>query len=161
VRDLHHPTFDHEKRQLVAALKVFRGKHGFGRGIAAPQVGIAKRFIVLNLGNGPFCAVNPEITWRSEESFTLWDDCMSFPTLLVRLHRYSSISIRYTDAQGRDKSWDKLDRASAELLQHEIDHLDGVLAIDHAIDQNALVSRSVFEANPEHLRQQVDYWNRP
>ena len=97
----------------------------------------------------PFTMVNPEITWCSAETFTMWDDCMSFPFLLVRVRRHRAISVRYLDDDGNIKIMDKLDQATSELLQHEIDHLNGILAVDHALDADAIVSREVFEENPE------------
>ena len=100
---------------------------------------------------------NPEIVWKSEESFTLWDDCMSFPFLLVRVARDVSISVEFEDETGRRQRWERLDRATSELLQHEIDHLDGVLALDRAADRDAIVSREVFESMPEHFARQVDF----
>jgi peptide deformylase len=156
VRDLTDSVLKSEISRLMAVLEAFRAKNGFGRAIAAPQIGIAKRLIALNLGKGPFCVANPQITWKSRERFTLWDDCMSFPFLLVRLSRHTSISVRYTDEEGVERNWEKLDRSTSELLQHETDHLDGVLAIDHAIDRDALVSRTTFEDQPEYFRAQVD-----
>ena len=142
--------------RLHATLARFRSEHGFGRAIAANQVGIARRFIALNLGEGPFTMFNPAIVWRSGETFTLWDDCMSFPFLLVRVERNVSISVEFDDEAGRRKQWERLDRATAELLQHEIDHLDGVLALDRAVDRESIVSREVFESIPEHFAHQVD-----
>ena len=139
-----------------ATLAQFRAEHGFGRAIAATQLGVARRFIALNLGEGPFTMFNPEIVRRSGESFTLWDDCMSFPFLLVRVARDVSISVEFEDEKGRRHRWDRLDRATSELLQHEIDHLDGILALDRALDRESIVSRSVFESMPEHFARQVD-----
>ncbi|MGA7614883.1 MAG: peptide deformylase, partial [Thermoanaerobaculia bacterium] len=135
----------------------FRRRHGFGRAIAAPQIGIGQRFIAIDLGKGPFLVVNPVITSRSEETFTMWDDCMSFPDILVRLRRHRSISLYYHDEAGRDHEWRDLDTAESELLQHETDHLDGVLAIDHALDRESIVLRPLFEARYEELRATVDY----
>ena len=140
-----------------ATLARFRAEHGFGRAIAATQIGVARRFIALNLGEGPFTMFNPEIVWRSRETFTLWDDCMSFPFLLVRVARDASIDVEFEDETGRRQRWERLDRATSELLQHEIDHLDGVLAIDRAVDRDAIVSREVFEAMPEHFARLVDH----
>ena len=142
---------------LAATLDAFRRRHGFGRAISAPQIGIAKRFIAVNLGKGTFFIVNPVIAWRSEATFTMWDDCMSFPDLLVRVRRAESLSLEYVDEQGRRKEWRELDRAAAELLQHEIDHLDGVLAVDRAIDAQSLVMRAEYERNREDFDAQVDY----
>jgi peptide deformylase len=79
VADPLDPVFRAENAALHAVLEAFRKEHGFGRGVAAPQIGIAKRFIALNLGQGPHSLINPEITWSSPETFTLWDDCMCCP----------------------------------------------------------------------------------
>jgi len=157
VEDVHDSAFRREARALVLALESFQNARGFGRAIAAPQIGIAKRFIVVDPGNGPQVLVNPEITWRSPALFTMWDDCMSFPTLLVRVQRHASISVRFTTEQGETREWTELDRAMSELLQHEIDHLDGVLAIDRAHGEEAFVTRSMFEAATERYVAEVDY----
>ena len=148
-------TFDpHAFRELAATLDAFRKQHGFGRAISAPQIGIAQRFIAVNLGRGTFFVVNPEVTWRSGETFTMWDDCMSFPDLLVRVERVKSLSLRYVDEHGEAKEWKELDAAASELLQHEIDHLDGVLAVDRSMD---LVMRREYERNRAYFDAQVDY----
>lgn len=157
VADVTDPAFVEAARRLQAALEAFRAEHGFGRAIAAPQIGIPKRFVSLDLGQGPFVIINPQITWASPETFTMWDDCMCFPSLLVRVRRHRSISVRYADEQDRPREWNRLDQATSELLQHEIDHLDGVLAIDRALDPTAIISRAAFEADPEAFRRQVDY----
>ena len=142
---------------LAATLDAFRRKHGFGRAISAPQIGIAQRFIAVNLGKGTFFVVNPVVTWRSEETFTMWDDCMSFPDLLVRVRRAASLSIEYVDEHGKPRVWRELDRAAAELLQHELDHLDGILAVDRAIDRESLVMKPVYDADRERFDALVDY----
>jgi peptide deformylase len=146
-----------EFARLARALDAFRARHGFGRAISAPQIGIAKRFIAVNLGQGTFFVVNPVVTDVSGETFTMWDDCMSFPDLLVRVRRASSLSLEYADENGRTKSWRDLERAEAELLQHEIDHLDGVLAVDRALDREALVMRREYERRREVYDALVDY----
>jgi peptide deformylase len=142
---------------LAETLDAFRKKHGFGRAISAPQIGVAQRFIAMNLGRGTFFLVNPVITARSEETFTMWDDCMSFPDLLVRVRRNASMSLAYVDEHGRPHEWRDLGRAESELLQHEIDHLDGVLAVDRAIDRESLVMRAEYERERERYDALVDY----
>ncbi len=82
---------------------------------------------------------------------------MSFPFLLVRVRRHSSISVRFLDDHGDVRIMEQLDRATSELLQHEIDHLNGILAIDHALDADAIVSREAFEESPDRFARQVDY----
>lgn len=157
VHDLESAEFRGAERRLHETLRAFRAAHGFGRAISAPQIGVARRFIAANLGEGPFSIVNPEITWRSTETFTMWDDCMSFPSLLVRVRRHRSISVRFTTGEGERIVWDGLEPAVSELLQHEIDHLDGVLAVDHALDREGIVTRAAFDAHREHFLRQVDH----
>jgi peptide deformylase len=142
---------------LAATLHAFRAQHGFGRAISAPQIGVAQRFIAANLGKGTFFIVNPVITWRSDETFTMWDDCMSFPDLLVRVARHRSISIEYVDEHGAAKRWEEMDLAASELFQHEIDHLDGILAVDRALDRESLVLKAVYEARREEFEARVEY----
>ena len=83
--------------------------------------------------------INPEITWRSKETFQVWDDCLSVPNSIVRVERHSSISVRYVDQQNRRHHWEHLPASMSELVQHEVDHLDGVLMTDRAIDSNAIL----------------------
>ncbi|HYI10538.1 MAG TPA: peptide deformylase [Thermoanaerobaculia bacterium] len=158
VRSAEVPGYDAASFDALAAtLDAFRRQHGFGRAISAPQIGIPQRLIAMNLGKGPFFIVNPVITWRSDETFTMWDDCMSFPGLLVRVERAKSLSLDFVDEHGAPKEWRDVDPDLSELLQHEIDHLDGVLAVDRALDRDALVMREVYEANREYYDGLVDY----
>jgi peptide deformylase len=156
VRSVEVARFD-DAAVLAATLQAFREAHGFGRAISAPQIGIAQRAIAVNLGAGTFFVVNPVVTWRSAETFTMWDDCMSFPDLLVRVARHQSISVSYVDETGAPREMRELDRPVAELLQHEIDHLDGILAVDRALDRDAIIMQPVYAANREYYDAQVDY----
>ncbi len=157
VDDVNSDDFRFYRDRLHATLEAFRAEHGFGRAISAPQIGVGLRFIAVNLGGEAFTMVNPEISWCSAEMFTMWDDCMSFPFLLVRVRRHRGISVRYLDDHGTVKIMDRLDQATSELLQHEIDHLNGILAVDHAIDRESIVSREVFAENPESFAAKADY----
>jgi peptide deformylase len=150
-------TVARDGRRLAATLAAFRRTHGFGRALSAPQIGIARRIVAIDLGTGPRLLLNPEIVWASEERITMWDDCMSFPGLLVRVARRRSISVRFLDETGAEGVWERLDAPTSELLQHEIDHLNGVLAVDRAIDREALVLREAFDADPDAFLSLVDY----
>ncbi len=142
--------------RLHAALAAFRTARGFGRAIAAPQIGESLRLVALDLGRGPRTLVNPRISARSAETFTLWDDCMSFPELLVRVRRHRSIALEFQDEEGRLERWSDLEPAESELFQHELDHLDGILALDRALDRESLVHRLVFEEQRERFEALVD-----
>jgi peptide deformylase len=127
-----------ESSRLIATLRDFRERSGFGRAISAVQVGVMKRLVAMNLGEGPFILVNPEITWRSEDTFLVWDDCLSVPDVIVRVRRHSSISITYRDDQFRPRQWAHLSPDLSELVQHEVDHLNGVLMTDLAEGEDAI-----------------------
>jgi len=128
---------------LRETLRDFRLKNGFGRGIAAPQIGSNSRIIVLDFEiEGPL--INPVITSRSRKKFRLWDDCFSFPDILVEVERHYSIVVSYQNEKGRPKNV-KAQGALSELLQHEIDHINGILAIDRAIDSRHIILRSEYE----------------
>ncbi len=75
----------------------------------------------------------------------------------MRVQRHDSISIEYEDEQGQPQHWNEMPRAESELLQHEIDHLNGVLAIDLALDKESIVSREEFERDFERFSAMVDY----
>ncbi|MCP5025607.1 MAG: peptide deformylase [Actinomycetia bacterium] len=124
---------------LTETLADFRVRIGFGRAISAPQVGIYRRLIVVDLGHGPLVLVNPEITWRSAETRMVWDDCLSVPDVLVRVERHASISVRHQTQRFETVERERLPADMAELLQHEIDHLDGVLMTARAGGPDSVV----------------------
>ncbi len=113
----------------------FRKRYGAGRGIAAPQIGLLKRIICLNIDN-PVVMFNPEMITLSEDKFEIWDDCMSFPNLLVKVKRHKKLTITFFDINWQKQTW-HLEDDLAELIQHEYDHLDGILATQRAIDNQS------------------------
>ncbi len=113
----------------------FRRRYGAGRAIAAPQVGVMKRLVVMNIDE-PLVFFNPGLYEASEEMMELWDDCMSFPNLMVRLQRHRRITLRYRDQHWEEQEW-RLEGDLSELLQHEVDHLDGILATMRAVDERS------------------------
>lgn len=133
-------------RDLSDTLAAFRAVTGYGRGIAAPQIGVHKRVIFIRMQPSGFCAplINPEITWSSQNRFELWDDCFSFPDLMVRVSRAVRVRVDYLDTDGLNQTLEAED-ALSELLQHEIDHLDGVLAVQRAISPQAFATRAEWE----------------
>ena len=133
-------------RDLRDTLHEFQRTHGFGRGISAVQIGEPKRLIYIELEGRAYCLRNPEYEWQSEEKFQFWDDCFSFPDLLVRLERSVAVRVRYWNEAGEVERIEARG-AFSELLQHEIDHLDGILAVDRALDRSSLSTRA------EHMRQ--------
>ena len=116
-------------------MKEIRLKYNFGRAIAAPQLGIMKRLIYMNIDR-PVIFINPELHDLSEDLFELWDDCMSFPNLLVKVKRHRSLTIKYLDENWQPQVW-KMEDALSELLQHENDHLNGILCTMRAVDEKS------------------------
>lgn len=120
------PWFDRMDQLIL----LFRKTYGRGRAMAAPQVGLLKRVVCMHIDQ-PLVLINPTFMNLSEEKFELWDDCMSFPNLLVRLNRHQSAVLHYYDLNWQTHEW-ALDGDLSELLQHELDHLDGILSLDYA-----------------------------
>ena len=121
---------------LQETLQDWQARHGFGRGIAAPQIGAPLRIVYCELEPGvPWVLINPEITDIGTEDFDVWDDCFSFAMLYVRVSRAFHIRLSWLDLKGQRHEGD-FSGAVSELLQHELDHLDGVLSIDrpHGLD---------------------------
>jgi peptide deformylase len=112
-----------------------RAKYNFGRAIAAPQLGIMKRLIYMNIDK-PVIFINPELTKLSDEMFEVWDDCMCFPNLLVHVQRHRSLTIKYRDENWKLGEW-SMENDLSELLQHEYDHLNGILCTMRAIDHKS------------------------
>ena len=129
------PVFD----DLFDCIKAIRRDYGFGRAIAAPQIGVMKRVICM-LTDRPYVIINPELEFVGDETMELMDDCMSFPKLLVRVRRYRHCILRYTD-ENWERQEKKMDDDMAELIQHEYDHLDGITATMRAIDNKSFVMK--------------------
>ena len=132
---------------LAETLAHWRVRTGYGRGIAAPQIGVLKRVIFLKLpGVEPWPLVNPQIVHASEEKIVVWDACLSFLSIFMQVERRRRIRVRYQNLKGEMFEFDAGDeRDLSELLQHEIDHLDGVLAIDRVVDMKTICTREEFE----------------
>lgn len=154
LREIASPVVDPSGPEIAAliqdladTLAHWRRTTGYGRGIAAPQIGELARVIFLQLpGAEPWPLVNPEIISRSEEKMVVWDACLSFLSIFMKVERHREISVRYQDPSG---DWHELQAGEArdlsELLQHEIDHLDGVLCLDRMTDIRTLCTREEFE----------------
>jgi peptide deformylase len=125
---------------LRDTLMDFRAEHGWGRAIAAPQIGVLKRIVYLRVER-PWLLINPAMAGMSKKMMVLWDDCMSFPDLLVRVKRHTGFTLTCLDEHWVEHSL-AVEGVLAELLQHEIDHLGGVLAVSRAVDGASFALRS-------------------
>lgn len=129
------PNVKDSVADLHNVMQQIRERYHFGRAIAAPQLGIMKRLIYMNIDR-PVVIINPVLSNLSDEKFELWDDCMSFPNLLVKVMRHREITIDYLDQNWQPQQWHLKDDLS-ELLQHEYDHLEGILCTMRAVDEKA------------------------
>ncbi len=123
--------------------------YGAGIGLAAPQIGVNKRLIVLDVSPrpglkryqeekdkdkeeikpNPFQMINPEITWVSKEKSTDEEGCLSIPGIMANVTRPDSCKVKYLDKNGNKKEL-LADGLLSRCLQHEIDHINGILFID-------------------------------
>lgn len=147
VKDSTVPEIAELVRDLADTLAHWRSETGYGRGIAAPQLGVLQRVIFLRLpGEDAWPLINPEITKRSDEKIVVWDGCLSFLSIFMQVERHREITVQYSDIDGvRHVVELGEDRNLSELLQHEIDHLDGILAIDRVVDIMTICTREEFE----------------
>ncbi|MTI46531.1 MAG: peptide deformylase [Firmicutes bacterium] len=141
--EVHREELDNIKRivqDLHDTMMEFRRKYGVGRAIAAPQIGEMKRVIYMNIEN-PEVFINPKMIFEDDDTIELWDDCMSFPQLIVKVKRYKKARIEYRDLEWNKKAME-LEGDLAELLQHEYDHLDGILAVARAINDKSFAIKN-------------------
>ena len=109
--------------------------HAPGIGLAAPQVGVSQRVIVVDIARedepkAPLCMVNPELVWVSDDDSTYEEGCLSVPEHYADVARPAEIQVKYLDRDGKKQEL-KTDGLLATVIQHEMDHLEGILFIDH------------------------------
>jgi len=128
------PKVDREIRKLMEdMLETMYAAPGIG--LAAPQVGIPKRVLVIDLSPAdstpaPLQIVNPELVWTSDQQKTTEEGCLSLPNQFAEVRRPASACVRYIDHNGVEQEITASEALSA-CLQHEIDHLNGRLFVDH------------------------------
>jgi len=134
-------------RDMADTLAHWHSTTGYGRGIAAPQLGVLLRVVFLKLpGVEPWPLINPEIIGYSTEKVVVWDACLSFLSIFMQVERYCKIAVRYQNVYGETLEFEAGDdRDLSELLQHEIDHLEGILALDRVTDVKTIITREEFE----------------
>ena len=128
---------------LAQALRAFRTEHGWGRAVALPQLGIGKRIVIFDIGSGPFFALNPKIEWLSPETFEVWDDCMCMPSIAVKVLRARSLTMSFLNESLQPCELRRVAPEISELIQHELDHLDGILFTDRMIADWGVVAREM------------------
>ncbi|MEK0082507.1 peptide deformylase [Benzoatithermus flavus] len=138
-------AIDDDLRRLVADMLETMYKAP-GIGLAAPQVGVLKRLVVVDVAEGeerrPMALVNPEILWRSDTLATAEEGCLSLPGQFADVTRPEAIRLRYATEHGEEREIEA-DGLLARCIQHEIDHLDGILFVDHlsALRRNMIMRK--------------------
>jgi peptide deformylase len=139
--------FDDSLRSQVVRMAALMSD-ALGVGLAAPQLGMSQRLLVYRVGpDAPVIMLaNPEIEWKSDESETLEEGCLSIPGILVDVERPVHVRIRAVDEEGDARSVEA-SGLEARVIQHEMDHLDGVLILDRTSrDQRREAMRALREA---------------
>jgi peptide deformylase len=101
-----------------------------GGGIAAPQIGVSLRVCLANINDKMTALINPEITWRSTETLREEEGCLSLPGVWKAVERSREIALTYMDEQGKVQER-RFSDWNARVVQHEVDHLEGVLIVDY------------------------------
>lgn len=134
-----------------------------GIGLAAPQVGVSKRMIVVDVRQEPkivYKMINPKIIWKSEESAEFQEGCLSLPGVYEKVTRPVSVSVEYLNESFEPCVIEQATGLLATCLQHEIDHLDGKLYMDRLsrLKKARLISRykKLHERDNEEQKEQAD-----
>ena len=129
VNDMHDTLMD------------YKNKFGAARAISAPQIDVPKRIIYMHITE-PVVFLNPVVNSAGPAMFELQDDCLSFPGFFVKVRRYKKSIVKYKDMEWNDCEMELLNDMS-ELLQHECDHLNGIMATMRAVDNKSFFMRNI------------------
>lgn len=141
IEDFNHKVLERTIVNLKDTLLYLQRQEGVGRGLAAPQLGDLKQIIVYNAPGAPEVMINPQIQEMSTEIFCVWDSCFCFKIdFFIEVERFRKIRVKYQDINGVQKVINA-DNELAELFQHEIDHLHGILAVDRMTSSRNIVMR--------------------
>jgi len=152
---------DEEIVSLIKGLKKSMKIHD-GVGMAAPQVGVMKRIFIYNAGSEeeePRVLINPVITYYSDELSTSDEGCLSFPNIYFPVERSERVTVTGLDESGSSVTLEEIDGLLARIVQHECDHLDGVMITDRAkphIRKLALRAYATYDQQPEEFITIVD-----
>jgi len=126
-------VFNDDLKAFVNEMKATMREYE-GVGLAAPQVGWSIRCVVIDPSkeaNNPIVFINPEFTYKSEETLIHEEGCLSFPDLHVDISRHKIVSVKAFDENGKSFIVENAEDLFSRALQHEIDHIDGLFIIDH------------------------------
>jgi len=121
-----------------------------GIGLAAIQIGVKKRIIVANIDNKPIAMINPEVLSVGEATSKVVEGCLSVPTVLEEIERSSSVVVKYMDKDGNSTE-EEFEGLSSHIIQHEIDHLDGITILNKI----SRLKRDIYRRKVNKLRKKL------
>ncbi len=151
ISDDKHQQIINKMKTVLDGIKAI--SHENGNAISAPQVGVAKRIVLLRLNDEFVPMINPEFIEKSDQMFEFEEECFSFYSLRGVVSRHQKVIVRYLDETGQQQQME-LEGEESGLVQHEIDHLDGVFFADRVEQSQTL--RTVdydLREKPERLNQ--------
>jgi len=138
-------VIDEISKDLKDTLHNLQNQKKTGQGLSATQIGINKRVIYIDTLERKLILINPKIMWKSLEINEIWESSFSFDmTFYVKIKRHVSIQVKYQNIK-RETIIEKFTGLLSELVQHQIDHLDGILAIDYLEDKKNIVMASEYK----------------
>ena len=148
-------VFDTDFQTLIEDMKETMYEES-GIGLAAPQIGVSQRLLVMDTEyptlekHSPRAIINPEIIFASEENVVSIEGCLSVPEFRAEVSRSKSIEIRYQDEEGNELE-DQLEGLASICLQHELDHLNGILFIDYLPSlRRSIVKKKLIKYAKQH-----------
>ncbi len=128
---------------LRATLSAWRAAHGWGRALSAPTIGVALRVVLIMLADAEYVLINPRFEKWSSAQTDHFESCITFPGLWGCVTRPASIVVSFQDAQGQTQRL-SADGDLARIIQHEIDHLDGLVWLDRQPDLQSLCTTAEY-----------------
>ncbi len=130
-------VFSAETQALIAdlhdTLQAFRRQHGWGRALAAPVIGVPQRIVLIDYGSQELVLINPRFEHWSRNLIAAYESCMAFSTIWGVVYRPEHVVVVALDEAGQEQRYDVSDDL-ARIMQHEIDHLDGLTWLDREPD---------------------------
>ncbi|MEJ2657375.1 MAG: peptide deformylase [Desulfobacterales bacterium] len=146
-------TLNSDLHDLIGNMAILMYEN-YGIGLAAPQVGVLQRIIIADIGEGLLTLINPEIIEKEGQN-RFEEGCLSLPGIQAEITRNYTILVRGIDPEGQEKELD-LRGLMSRVIQHEIDHLNGVLIIDHvSLVRKFLLTRQLEEARQKDLNRLI------
>lgn len=138
-------------RDLWDTLDDFRQRHGWGNALAAPVIGVGQRVVVVALDDRRLTLINPRFEGWGREQVMAYESCMTFPDLYGQVSRQAQVVVSALDADGIEQRYEAAGMF-ARIVQHEIDHLDGLVWLDRDPDLGSFCTRNEYRRQAHQQR---------